>query len=116
MPSNDRRGMDYIDTMRARRKIEDLIRGCEFVRSRPGRFFMDPEDLLPVLTELHELVKPGSGPSSVRHHDQTSSVTNGRNGANSRSSTDSAAVSAAFADPAPSAPCSPYRRPLTSSR
>jgi hypothetical protein len=35
------------------------------------------------------------------HHDQTSSVTNGRNGANSRSSTFSARSSAARADSAP---------------
>lgn len=45
-----------------------------------------------------------------RHHDQTSSVTNGRNGANSRSSTPSAARRAATADASPA-----YARALTSS-
>ena len=42
-----------------------------------------------------------------RHHDQTSSVTNGRNGANSRSNTDSAVSSAALADAASASPWSP---------
>ena len=41
---------------------------------------------------------PRDAPTRRCHHDQTSSVTNGRNGANSRSSTDSAASSAALAD------------------
>ena len=39
-----------------------------------------------------------------RHHDHTSSVTNGRYGANSRSSVDSATSIALFADAAPSGP------------
>src|SRR5439155_10223911 len=50
------------------------------------------------------------------HHDQTSSVTNGRNGANSRMKVDSAATIAELAEVAPAAPSSPYRRALTSSR
>ena len=49
----------------------------------------------------------------VCHHDQTSSVTNGRNGANSRRMTDNAAVAADTADAA--AASSPARRRFTSS-
>ena len=41
------------------------------------------------------------------HHDQTSSVANGRNGANSRRKTESAVSSAVFAEPASASPWSP---------
>ncbi len=53
---------------------------------------------------------PGQGERWMEpscHHDQASSVTNGRTGANSRSMTDSAARSAVTAETAGRGPCSP---------